>query len=45
MSIVIIVIIKHNKMEVNATLACGINYLLVQKIFMDNDGNYVYILG
>ncbi len=40
-----IIIIKHNQMEVNATLECGINHLLVQKIFMDNDGNYVYILG
>jgi hypothetical protein len=40
-----IIIIKHNQMEVNATLARGINHLLVQKNFMDNDGNYVYILG
>jgi hypothetical protein len=27
----LIIIIKHNQMEVNQTLACGINYLLVQK--------------
>jgi hypothetical protein len=31
-------------MEVNATLACGINHLLGQKSFMDNARNYVYIL-
>jgi hypothetical protein len=40
-----IIVIKHNQVEVNATLACGNNHLLMENKFMDNDGNYVYILG